>query len=344
MAMEPILKHGLSGWQPQQEISPSTSTTRLINIRVSALSNSSVSTTALSKAAMAEVSELTDIEKNFLEPYLPPGSTSRRGEGAGTDGAPEECSGATNAPHVDDGDLPFVTLTYASSLDSMISLAPGLRTTLSGPETKSMTHYLRIHHDAILVGVGTAIPDDPGLNSRYPGVTLDSQPRPVVVDPKMRWNVYGSKLAQLAQAGQGKAPWLIHTPREVREEPLTEWGGKRVFLATETGYPSQKSEPAERETIAWPVILKMLRREGANSVMIEGGASVISTLLSMPELVDSVIVTIAPTWLGEGGVTVSPAPKTEAGERVNAARLQQTAWRQFGADAVLCGRLQASKT
>ena len=74
--------------------------------------------------------------------------------------------------------------------------------------------------------------------------------------------------------------------------------------------------------------------------MIEGGASIISTFLSTPELVQSVIVTIAPTWLGNGGVMVSPDQRKKEGVKVNAARLGQTMWRQFGADAVLCGRLQ----
>ena len=73
--------------------------------------------------------------------------------------------------------------------------------------------------------------------------------------------------------------------------------------------------------------------------MIEGGATIINDLLARPDLVDSVVVTIAPTWLGQGGVSVSPQAKTENNERVNAARLKDTVWRQFGADVVLCGRL-----
>lgn len=64
-------------------------------------------------------------------------------------------------------DLPFVTLTYATSLDSRISAAPGVQTIISHPETKTMTHYIRYHHDAILVGVGTVLADDPGLNCRW---------------------------------------------------------------------------------------------------------------------------------------------------------------------------------
>lgn len=263
---------------------------------------------------MSDCQPLTETEIDFLAAFLPSNNVHS---------APDDAAGKL--------DLPFVTLTYASSLDSMISLAPGLRTTLSGPETKSMTHYLRLHHDAILVGVGTAIPDDPGLNCRYPGATLASQPRPVVVDPQMRWTVAGSKLEQLAGEKRGKAPWIICTPRPLLQDPLTACGGERLHIpgGLQDGH----------ETIEWTAILRTLKSKGINSVMIEGGATVISTLLSMPGLIDSVIITIAPTWLGQGGVTVSPPSRSQGGERVNAARLQQTSWRQFGQDAVLCGKL-----
>ncbi len=68
-------------------------------------------------------------------------------------------------PEADDDRLirPWVLLTYAASLDGEIAAAPGVRTTLSGMESKAMTHYLRTRHDAICVGVGTAEADDPGL-------------------------------------------------------------------------------------------------------------------------------------------------------------------------------------
>jgi len=82
---------------------------------------------------------------------------------------------------------PFVTLTYASSLDSQISLAPGVQTLLSGPLTKHFTHHLRSCHAAILVGVNTAIADDPGLNCRIRHIVQDAQPRPIILDPQARW-------------------------------------------------------------------------------------------------------------------------------------------------------------
>ena len=80
---------------------------------------------------------------------------------------------------------PHVTLTYAASLDSQIALAPGTATALSGPESKAMTHFLRTRHDAILIGSGTAIADNPTLNSRLNDTTgrrPERQPRPVILD------------------------------------------------------------------------------------------------------------------------------------------------------------------
>lgn len=248
-----------------------------------------------------DVTELSSTAETFLRAYLP---------ASGESGTPKQHN------------LPFVTLTYACSLDGMIALAPGVRTSLSGPETKSMTHYLRLKHDAILVGAGTAVADAPSLNCRYPGAGLKDQPRPVVVDPKGRWKVVGSAVSKLAEDGKGKEPWVISLNDNDNE-------GARTLVAYE-------SDPGVMD---WLEVFKKLKAEGVNSVMVEGGATVINTLLARPDLVDSVIVTIAPTWLGQGGLAACPSAVTRDGQRVNAGRLSDTAWRQFGADAVLCGRL-----
>jgi 2,5-diamino-6-(ribosylamino)-4(3H)-pyrimidinone 5'-phosphate reductase len=252
-----------------------------------------------------DIARLTEVDQAFLDQYLP--ALKRTSQPSGT---PEQ------------HDLPFVTLTYACSLDGMIALAPGVRTSLSGPETKSMTHYLRLKHDAILVGAGTAVADAPSLNCRYPGAGLDSQPRPIIVDPKGRWQADGSAVCKLAEEKKGKEPWVISHNAGGSEQ------AKSLVM-----------EKSDDGTMDWEEILKALKAEGIDSVMIEGGATVINTLLARPDLVDSVIVTIAPTWLGRGGLAACPSATTENGQRVNAARLRETTWRQFGADAVLCGRL-----
>ncbi|KAJ0162955.1 putative 2,5-diamino-6-ribosylamino-4(3H)-pyrimidinone 5'-phosphate reductase [Colletotrichum tanaceti] len=264
---------------------------------------------------MAETLQIPDEDVAWLSPHLPSESAI-------------QSAGYQNRP--------FVTLTFATSLDSSLSLAPGVRTRLSGPESKAMTHYLRRQHAAILVGVGTVLADDPGLNCRISGAGLDAQPRPVVLDPRGRWDfTERSKVFEIARAGKGLAPFVLIGAAAIdseRQQVLEAHGGKFVVLDTQEAQPR----------FDWPSILSVLHDEGLDSVMIEGGGQVINSLLS-PEyhqLVDAVIVTLAPTWLGRGGVVVSPdRVHTSEGTPVPAARLADAAWHQFGEDIVLCGKL-----
>lgn len=231
---------------------------------------------------------------------------------------------------------PHVTLTFATSLDSQLSLAPGVQTALSGLESKAMTHYLRSKHDAILVGVGTAVADNPSLNCRFEGVGgyggegLEGQPRPIVVDPKGRWEFSAqSKVLKLASEGKGKAPWILSKRgfADERKRLLESVGGKVLeFDGAGTSIP-------------WSEILRRLNEEAVKSIMIEGGGAVINDLLAPAniDLVDSIIVTIAPVWLGKGGVQVCPDERVEDGRRLPVSRLKDVTWVPLGEDVVLCG-------
>jgi len=249
-----------------------------------------------------------------LEPHLPPLSSSQ--------------SQQTQT-------RPFVTLTFATSLDSSLSLAPGVRTVLSGPQSKAMTHYLRSRHAAILVGVGTAIADDPGLNCRISSAT--SNPRAIVIDPLARWSLTEeSKVLQLAKAGQGLAPFIfVSDAAEVSlesKEWLQRFGGKYVFVKS-------FMDGGGSVRFHWEDVLAAVQGEGLDSIMVEGGGQIINSLLTPPNnrLIDSVIVTIAPTWLGQGGVVVSP-PRVE-GEKAAPLRLTDVSWHPLGEDVVLCGKI-----
>lgn len=235
---------------------------------------------------------------------------------------------------------PFVTLTYAQSLDSKLSLAPGIQTVLSGPETKAMTHYLRSKHDAILVGVGTAVADDPALNCRLEGINLDGQPRPVILDPNARWSpgIWPDRLSScmaLAQQKIGKGPWIM-TAKSQNEID------KNARLCTENCSGSYISVSNKDGEMDWEAVLHELGQRGIRSVMIEGGAKVINTLLKPKHvhLIDAVIITVAPVWLGDEGVTVSPPAAFSDGHPRSVARLSNSRWRQFGEDVVLCGQMQ----
>lgn len=239
-----------------------------------------------------------------------------------------------NRPH----GRPHVTLTFATSLDSNLSLAPGVQTALSGPESKAMTHFLRSKHSAILIGVGTAIADDPSLNCRFEGVGgyggegLTGQPRPVVIDPRARWQWSAeSKVIKLAREGKGKAPWVF-AMEEVDEER------KRILESVGGAVIVADVQPSSRR-MSWGYIMDELERRGVESVMIEGGGAVINDLLAPRNVnyVDTVIVTIAPVWLGKGGVQVCPNEREEGGNKIPVARLKDVKWVPLGADVVLCG-------
>lgn len=265
---------------------------------------------------MAEELTFDSHLQGLLEPYLPPTSPS---------GPPR----------------PFVTLTFATSLDSALSLAPGVRTTLSGPESKAMTHYLRSRHNAILVGVSTVLADNPGLNCRIAGAA--SQPRPIIVDPYIRWKPRRSdKVFQIQREGRGLAPYVLTAvlPGEIPPENssvLEEHGGRFIYVRprdTEDGND-------DRLRFDWREMIATLSVHGLHSVMVEGGGQIINSLLhpSQHSLINSVIVTIAPTWLGRG-VVVSPERRwDDNGNLVPVARLREILWHPFGEDVVLCGKL-----
>lgn len=258
----------------------------------------------------------------FLEPYLPPSNLKADPTGQR---------------------LPHVTLTYATSMDSSLTLAPGLQTILSGPQSKAMTHYLRSRHDAILIGVGTATADDPGLNCRlegaggYGGLGWEGQPRPIIVDPGARWLITpDSRIVKTIQEGKGRGPWVIIAPGfamdPMRLEMLKFYGGKYLGL----------KEFDKRWRLKWEAILKALSAEGIRSVMIEGGGKVINDLLHTDHahLINSVVVTVAPIYLGRGGVLVSPAPKHDAtGRPQPVLRFKDVKWQPLGEDVVMCAKV-----
>ena len=238
-------------------------------------------------------------------------------------------------------DLPFVTLTYAQSVDSKIAARPGTRTHISHAETKTMTHYLRVFHDAILVGVKTVLADDPSLNCRYPargagsagGTGGDFSIRPVVVDPGFRLEetLLDLKMVHNYRSGAGLKPIIVvaeevHVPVDLTDVVDI------LHLPT-----SAFNRDSGKCVFQWAQLLETLKRvHRLESVMIEGGAHIINTLLSEchpttgTPLVDSLIVTIGPVYLGKDGVGVSPAsPLT----------LKNVRWWTGVQDSVMCATM-----
>lgn len=197
-------------------------------------------------------------------------------------------------------DRPFVTLSYAQSLDSRIAAKPGVQTVISHAETKTMTHFIRSKHDAILVGIGTVLADDPKLNCRYEG---GSSPRPIIIDPHAKWDYLKSQLRLIADKSLGLAPFIV-VGESTQLDPkivlvLAAQGGKYLPLPLTSLSGSN-----------WKLILQALYQNEIKSVMVEGGAKIINDLLeyhSEAKIIDSLIITIGPVYLGNEGVEVSPS-------------------------------------
>jgi riboflavin-specific deaminase-like protein len=175
---------------------------------------------------------------------------------------------------------PVVTLSYAQSFDGSLAARPGAALFLSGEESKRMTHQLRAAHGGILVGIGTVLADDPRLTARLAG---GPHPQPVILDRMLRIPAE-SRLLTRAE----KMPWILcgpsASPQRRRE---LEGRGAGVIVVEEN----------DDNHIHLGKALLRLYLLGLSSLMVEGGARVITSFLR-ERLVDQAVVTIAPVWIG----------------------------------------------
>ncbi|KAL1749272.1 dihydrofolate reductase-like domain-containing protein [Schizophyllum fasciatum] len=231
------------------------------------------------------------------------------------------------APHAA---RPSVTLTFAQSLDAKIAGRAGKQLILSGKESMVMTHWMRTMHDAILIGIGTALNDDPQLNVRHlpprAAGTHDGQPfnipRPIILDARLRLRP-ACKLLRNYRAGTGRRPWVLALDGAAAANPLhqVEWLERRAALE-EAGAQVVVVEGDEADgTLSIPAVLRCLYERGVRSLMVEGGAGVIKSFLNEGGVVDTLILTVAPTLVGEDGVGYG-LKLSEAGGRFRHASTQ----------------------
>ena len=177
---------------------------------------------------------------------------------------------------------PFVTLKIAASMDGRIASAGGESRWITGKEARHFGHLLRAEHDAVLVGIETALADDPLLTCRLPGLEQDS-PMRVVVDTRLRLSEQ-SKLAQTAR----EVPTLVFTVLEARP-PLSECGIEIVKVARDVrGRPDIGS------------VLNELASRGITRLLVEGGAGVHASFLDR-SFADRLENLSAPLALGASG-------------------------------------------
>ncbi|EQC29591.1 riboflavin biosynthesis protein RibD domain-containing protein, variant [Saprolegnia diclina VS20] len=186
-----------------------------------------------------------------------------------------------------------VTMTYAQSLDGSIAAIRGQPTLLSGPESMAMTHQLRTLHDGILVGVGTIQADNPSLTVRLVPPPFEN-PQPIIVDTRLELPLD----CKLLTSPLCKRPWVLTTDGhwdqgKLARKSTLEAHGARIIPCKCAGTTH----------IDWSDAFDKLRALGLLSVMIEGGASILTSVLrdhahTPSGILHHAIITVAPTFIG----------------------------------------------
>ena len=175
---------------------------------------------------------------------------------------------------------PYVIAKWAMTLDGKTAVAGGDSRWISSPESRALVHAVRGRMDAILVGIGTALADDPLLTARPQG---PRNPLRIVLDPTGRLPTE-AKLVQTA----GEHGTLVVVGRDAKPEAVGRLrdAGCDVWISPEPGRPSI------------PSLLDELGRRGTTNLLVEGGGLVLGAFFDSGE-VDEVDVYVAP--LIEGG-------------------------------------------
>jgi diaminohydroxyphosphoribosylaminopyrimidine deaminase/5-amino-6-(5-phosphoribosylamino)uracil reductase len=179
--------------------------------------------------------------------------------------------------------LPFVTLKFAQTLDGKIATLTGDSKWISGPSSLRFAHQLRSFHDAVLVGVGTIIRDDPQLTVR---LTKGRNPKKIIVDSQLRTPLYSNILNGRAALSTIIATTSLSDPKRVERYRSK---GAEVWVMKK-----DRSDQVELQNL-----LEELRQKGIRSVLVEGGSKIITAFLRS-RLSDHLVVVIAPKIIGKG--------------------------------------------
>ena len=176
----------------------------------------------------------------------------------------------------------MITLKLATSLDGRIATAGGESRWITGEAAREAAHRLRAEHDAVLIGVETALADDPELTVRLPGYS-GRQPARVVLDSRQRLPLT-SKLVTTAN----QVPTYIVVTTE--PDPALVAAGVRVLQVRAVG-----EDRPELKTV-----VRALAAEGLNRLFVEGGGQVAASFLRCG-LLDAIEWFRAPMLIGGEG-------------------------------------------
>ncbi len=211
---------------------------------------------------------------------------------------------------------PWVTAKYAMSLDGKIATRSGDARWISGEASRAHAHQLRDRADAVIVGIGTVLADDPSLTVR-PAPADGRQPRRIIVDTRLRVPLD----AALAGPALAAGTTVAFVAPASGSAALVERGLSLLEL------------PADRSgRVDLRALLEALGRRGHNEVLVEGGGELLAGFFALG-LVDEVEACLAPIVIGGrgastpvGGVGVERIAHAGRLEVVDVARRDRDVW------------------
>jgi diaminohydroxyphosphoribosylaminopyrimidine deaminase/5-amino-6-(5-phosphoribosylamino)uracil reductase len=211
--------------------------------------------------------------------------------------------------------LPFVTAKWAMTLDGKLATADRSSQWISSEASRGVVHQIRGRSDAILIGIGTALADDPLLTPRPPG---PRSPIRIVLDPAARLPLS----SRLVLSARESPVWLAATSRAPldRLAPLQDAGVHVLSFASDSLIPI-------------PELLAQLARQDVTNLLVEGGAATLGAFLDADAL-DAVHAFIAPLLEG-GRHSLSPIQGLGRSLMNHALRLIHPQWSHHDQDAHL---------
>jgi diaminohydroxyphosphoribosylaminopyrimidine deaminase/5-amino-6-(5-phosphoribosylamino)uracil reductase len=235
----------------------------------------------------------------------------------------QECR-AINLPFIKHSatGFPWVILKAGMSIDGRIAALPGQSTMITGKQSLQRVHVLRDQVDAILIGLGTVLADDPSLTTRLPGTRQGRDPLRVILDAQLQLS--GS--SRIVQQDSASPTWVF----------CGNGADKQKRAQLEAAGAVIKTVPVDPAGfLDLSVVLRVLGEASVTSIMVEGGSKVHGSFLEAG-LVDQLLLFVAPKFLGEQGVPLATFPGRKKEHDPVQFKIIKT--RRYGEDILLEGR------
>ena len=217
--------------------------------------------------------------------------------------------------------LPFVTLKFASSLDGKIATSSGESQWISCLESRKFAHHLRDINDAVLVGIGTVLADNPSLTTR---LVEGKNPVRVIVDSNARIPLNAKVLTDKS------ARTIVATTSNAPNEKISELKNLGVEIIF-----------AGKERVDLKILMEKLAEREITSVLVEGGGTIHFSMLKNG-LVDKILAFIAPKIIG-GAQTLTAVEGIGFEKLAEAVEIKDFTAEKIGEDFLLSGYVRRGR-